>query len=736
MIYEKIRKDLKAFYFDELPDCVEKMRARVFAKMDEYDAANPNQNAFVLKAKLYETIAEEIEPRFFDDVPFYCETSSLVPLCDGGFNRGAVHANGWLFIRNRHLFQDLDTDLFDQMRKGITKDLYGVTQTYIDNMHIGLPMRKMFTVGLCGVYEELLAKESTAQTDEERDFFLCAKAGILALKRIAERFAQEAEKQGRIELCEIAKRVPWQPPKTFHEGLCAMAFLRKALGSLEGVGFNSFGRVDKILYPLYEKDIARGVSEEEMLDCICKFLLVWDSMLDTREKMQGAWEYELENTLTLGGCDDDGKPLYNEVTRLFLDAREKTGALYPKMMIRYSANSPQEYMEKVFKPLVDGQSFSLYESDDAIIPALVKAGVEWKDARDYVVGGCWDAITPECSNKFSGEYVSMLKPWEWFVHGNVEELQSFGFPADCLDGARSFEEVYARWLVIVKLLLMKKGMAQSKGSRTWYKVNPVGALSALLETCIDKRRDLTAGGGKYNRESVYLVGFADVVDSLLAIKKLCFDEKVCSIAQLCDAVRSEWQDETLRQRALRVCSYADGSEESARFAGKFFDDLYDIVQEMPTAYGGHYRMGFNVYTEVVLWSDKLLAFPNGRRKGDYFSPGLTPSRLQRGTTLSDLLDGVRYMDMQKCGGNATYTITLPAGKMDLQRAVEFFRAASRCGLQGMQPSCVSKEVLLRAQKEPENYGHIIVRVSGFSAPFVLLSPKYQDEFLSRNFYQA
>jgi len=74
--------------------------------------------------------------------------------------------------------------------------------------------------------------------------------------------------------------------------------------------------------------------------------------------------------------------------------------------------------------------------------------------------------------------------------------------------------------------------------------------------------------------------------------------------------------------------------------------------------------------------------------------------------------------------------------MDLQRAVEFFRAASRCGLQGMQPSCVSKEVLLRAQKEPENYGHIIVRVSGFSAPFVLLSPKYQDEFLSRNFYQA
>ena len=736
MEYEKIRNDLKAFYFDQLPTCVENIRESVFAKMDEYDKANPDQNAFLLKAKLYETIAEEIQPKLFDGVPFYCETSALVPLCDGGFNRGAVHANGWLFIRNRHLFCDIDPDLHDAMRKGISKNLYGVTQTFIDNMHIGLPMRKTFTVGLSGVYEELLENESKAQTPDERDFFVCAKAGILALKRIAERFADTAKAQGKTEIYEMAKRVPWEAPKTFHEGLCAMAFLRKALGTIEGVGFNSFGRVDTILNPLYQKDLARGVSEEEMLDCVCRFLIVWDSMLDTRQKMESFWEYELENTLTLGGCDENGEPVYNAVTKLFLKAREKTGALYPKMMIRYSANSPKEYLEEVCKPLVNGQSFSLYESDDAIIPALIRAGIERKDAYDYVIGGCWDALTPECYHKFSGEYSNMLKPLEWFVHGNEQELKAFNFPTKCLASAQSFEQVYAWWLDIVRQLLMNKAVAQSKGSRVWYQVNPVGALSALMETCIPKRQDLTANGGKYNRESTYLVGFADAVDSLLAIKKLCFDDKVCTTAELSNACRENWKNELLRQRALNACSYGDGSEESAVFAAKFLDDLYALVQEMPTAYGGHYRLGFNVYTEVVWWSKDLLAYPNGRRAGDYFSPGLTPSRLQQNATLSDMLDGLRYMDMSKCTGNASFTITLPAGKMDLEQTVAFFRAASKSGLQAMQPSCVRKEDLLRAQKDPGNYRHIIVRVCGFSAPFVLLSPTYQDEFLSRTFYQA
>lgn len=405
MIYENIRKQLKDFYFNVLPDKVENMREVVFAKMDEYDKQNPGQNAFKLKTKLYETLVDNIDPVLFDDIPYYCETSALVPLCDGGFNRGAIHANGWLYLRNRHLFMDFDPEAYEAYRKASNVgNLYGQTQIYVDIMHIGLPLRKLFKIGLKGIYEELCEADQKAENEEEKDFLECAKAGIQALHKIADKFALAAKEKGMTEIYEIANRIPWEAPQTFHEGLCAMAFIRKALGTLEGVGFNSFGRVDCLLYPLYQHDIACGVREEELLEKTCKFLLIWDTMLDTRVKMEKFWEYELENTLTLGGCDENGEPVFNEVTKLFLTARKKTGALYPKMMIRYSANSPQEYLEMFCEPLLNGESSSLYENDDAMIPALLKAGIEPYDAANYVVGGCWDALTPDCNNKFSGEF--------------------------------------------------------------------------------------------------------------------------------------------------------------------------------------------------------------------------------------------------------------------------------------------------------------------------------------------
>jgi len=166
----------------------------------------------------------------------------------------------------------------------------------------------LFRMGLGGIYAQLCRFSGQDLTAEEAEFFACARSGILALRTIAEKFAAAAEKEGMTRLAEIARRVPWEAPQTFHEGLCTMAFLRKALGALEGVGFQSFGRVDVLLRPLYQRDIARGVSEEAMLDDLCKFLLIWHCAMD-QSKPANSFEYELENSLTLGGCDKDGKPV-------------------------------------------------------------------------------------------------------------------------------------------------------------------------------------------------------------------------------------------------------------------------------------------------------------------------------------------------------------------------------------------------------------------------------------------
>ena len=731
MTYEKIRKQLNDFYFGELPSIAERIQKQVFSKMDTFDGENPNLSSYRLKSKLYACIAEEINPILFADIPYYFETGALVAHSDGKYNRGALHANGWLYIRNEHIFCDLDKEAYAQYIDDKWEGVYVQTGTYVDLMHYGIPLKKIFSVGLKGVFAEL----NTALADEtyssKREFLECSLAGINALYTIQKKFAMQARKMGMQGLADIAERVPYEPPTTFHEGLCVMSFMRKALGALEGVGFNSFGRVDVLLAPLYEADALKGVSREFQYDLVKKFLLIWDCTLDRREKLQGGYEYEKENTLTLGGCDEEGNPIFNEVARLFIEARNELNAVYPKMMLRYSVNSPREYIQLIAAPLLEGKSFSLFENDDVIIPALIQHGLEGADAVQYCVGGCWDAITPDVSIKFSGEYLNLLKPLTWLLDRSYEVMEKRGLRHECVEACTTFEEFYNIYLDNVKKLVWRKLDLMRKGASVWHQVNPLCGLSALMETCISKCLDVTAGGGKYNWESVYFSFFGDVVDSLLAIKTLCFDKKMCTLQELFEECRSNWKNEALRQMALHAPSYGDGCEEASRFAGEFVDDLYKISRGQPTVYGGEVRIGSNQYTEVIFWGKDTMATPNGRRYGDYISMGLSPSRFQSSVSVVEILDSLRYMDLRNYAGNTSLTLTLPAGRIDMEGLVDFFYASARSGAQGLQLNCVCKEVLLMAQKEPEKYGHIIVRVCGFSAPFVLLSEEYQNEFISR-----
>ena len=731
MIYEEIREKLSTFYFTELPSCVDRLRERVFSIMDEYAKDNPMQSSYQLKAKLYQSLASEIAPKIFADIPFYFETGALIAHSDGKYNRGAIHANGWLYIRNEHLFIDSNPENYELYTSDAWRGLYSQTGTYVDIMHFGIPMEKLVCIGLKGVVAELNDALAAAQTEEVRQFLECALAGINALRTIELKFAEQAEAMGLMELSDIASRIPWEAPKTFHEGLCMMAFMRKALGSLEGVGFNSFGRPDVYLAPLYEADLQKGVCEEELLDLVSKFLLIWDCTLDRRNKLVGGYEYEKENTLTLGGCDENGEPVFNGVTRLFIQARNALETVYPKMMLRYSANSPKEYIELISAPLLRGQSFSVFENDDAIIPALVKSGVAKEDAINYTIGGCWDAIMPDVSIKYSGEYFNILRPLELLIERDYEFFDERGLDGRSFEDTEDFEDLYQKYIGYLRVLLMRMATAVSIGARFWEKVNPLCALSALTKVCIQKGKDVTAGGGRYTQECKYFSYIADLVDSFMAIKALCFDKKICTISRLFEECRTNWKTEFLRQMAINAPSYGDGSEETSRFVGRLLEDLYKISQELPTAYFGKYRVGSNQYTEVIWDGKKTKATPNGRKDGDYLGMGLSPSRYQKPVSVTEILDGMRYIDLTNYAGNTSLTVTLPAGKMDRERMTEFFYATASYGVQALQINCVDKETLLKAQKEPENYGHIIVRVCGFSAPFVLLSEEYQNEFITR-----
>ena len=664
MSYDKIRKELNEYYFGKLPDLAENMRKAAFERLDAYAEEHPDYNSYKLKAKQYEVITDLIEPVLFDDIPFFYETGALVAFSDGRYSRGATHANGWLYMRNEHLFKDADPYAYKLYKAHQSCGLYVQCGTYTDLMHMGLPLEKVFKVGLKGVLEELKEAEKTCTTEQETDFILTAKTGIECLCALADKFAKAAKDKGLFEIAKLASNVPFNPPKTVHEGLCVLCFMRKVLGSLEGVGFSSFGRVDVLLAPLYENDIKCGVSEDTLLDLITKFLLIFDCTMNREEKFEKGFEYELENTLTLGGQDQNGNEVFNGITKLFIKARDNQDIIYPKMMVRYSEKSSDEYLKTVSDNLVKGKSLSLFANDDALIPALISSGMESSDAYDYSVGGCWDILLPNVYIHNSGEYFSIATPLIWSIYNMTERMQKCEIFFENLEDVPTFDEFYKRYLSGIRRIALQKAGLQSRGVKVWHEVNPACAMSALMQPCIPKKKDITAGSGKYSKETAYLVYLPETVDSLLTIKELCYEQKICTVKELFDQCRNDWSNEELRQKAFNTSSHGDGSKKSAEFLGKFIDDIYDIFEDLPTAYGGKFRLGSNHYTEIVYQRNWFWSMPNGRRKGDFLSAGLTPVRSKKQTSLFNALDSLRFVDTNKLAANASMTLTLPAGKMD------------------------------------------------------------------------
>ncbi len=529
--------------------------------------------------------------------------------------------------------------------------------------------------------------------------------------------------------------MPWEAPKTFYEGMATLAFMRKAIGSIEGYGFNSVGRPDLMIGPMLENDHENGASRDEMYDLMCRFMLIRDCHVDHDKVMSGYSEYEYENAINIGGVDSEGNEVFNDVTRMFIDSALELDLIYPKLMCRIGSKSSDEYLKLISKPLLKSKNIFLFENDDTMIPAQMSAGYSLEQARNYVVSGCWDASVSDYNKVSTGEYLNLLRALEWSVHMPKEKLAANHLVFQPITDAKSFEDVYDIFLSNAAQIIRLKARINAKGGHIWKEVSPLCVTSALMINPLKNLRDISNGGTGYAREQMNFAGFPDVIDSLMTIKKLCFDEKYCTLDELVEQCKNDWPDEWLRHMAESCLVFGDGSDESNSLAGRLNDNLYRLTRDLPTLFGGEYKIGYFMYTEVIWWGKQIAATPNGRHAGYYISHGVTPTRLNEIKSVTDVLRSIDAMGLEKCAANSIANVMLPAAKVDEDRMVGFIRAFALNGIEAIQINCVSRDDLLAAQKDPEHYRHIIVHVTGFSCPFVMLSKQWQEEVLSRNYYE-
>jgi len=744
---EKLREELKNYYckhsYRELGGA--NYKSPLLDIMDKYAAAYPGLSAVHLKTAQYEIIADNFCPVIFKNLPFYSEMGVKIAEYDGVPGLGA---GGWLFKRNAHLFRDANPAEYNQFMAAGRNGIHLAYSPYADYDHHCFPYSNVIENGLGQIYKQAETELKNCSNNEETEFVECAMRGLLAVKKISEKFAGAAENlqkdtsdatQRRFlgMIAKTAKEVPWRKPETFYEGLCAVWFLHEVCASIEGIGMSVIGHIDRLLGELFRRDLEAGrLTSEEAYDLICRFMVCTDSKLDLDKPVVESFNWQEQgDTLILGGCDENGKEICNDITFMVLRAHHEQNLIYPKIHCRITRNTKQEFLDAINRCFLSGRNVISFLSDEAVIPAQVKAGKRLEDARRYAAGGCWEIILEGYEHSAGANcYFSLSRIMDMSIHDHPE-LAETGVFCNKIDGAKDFEEVYR--IVIGNAIRAIRQMCaiMGKNGSVWPKVSPAPFFSACLADCLKNRKDYTAGGGRYNPHGLPLTHFAILVDSLLAIRKLCFETKRHSLAELLTAVRANWEGyEALRAEALATSHFGDNLAESNALARRILDEIYDHTRDLKNERAGPFQLGLYSYRDIVDWAKINCATPDGRRAGDFLTQGLTPSRLHRSAEITSTINSGAALDLTKCPANSVLTISLPLGGIDLQTLGQLERAFAASGIGMLQMNCVDKAQLLDARKHPERHQDLIVRLYGYSARFVSLTPEMQEEFISRNIY--
>jgi formate C-acetyltransferase len=500
------------------------------------------------------------------------------------------------------------------------------------------------------------------------------------------------------------------------------------------------GHIDRMLGTLYQDDLESGrLTKEEAYDLISRFLLATDAKLDLRAPIAESFNrQEQGDTLILGGRGGSGAELCNDITLMTLKAHGELNLIYPKIHCRISSKSKRELFDAANSGFLKGRNVISFLSDEALIPAQIRAGKRPEDAESYVAGGCWEIILEGAEHSAGANcYFNLAKIIDMSIHDSAETEAATGYVCDKIAGSQSFEELYRTVMDNVIRTIRRMCSIIGKNGAVWPLVNPAPFFSACLSGCLKNRRDYSAGGGRYNPHGLPLTNFAVFIDSLHVVRKLCFEDKKCSLDGLLDAVRADWRGyETLRAKALAVPRFGCDTEDTNTLARRVLDEIYERTSDLKNERGGPFQIGLYSYRDIIDWAGKTRATPDGRKTGDFLSQGLTPSRLNNPGAVTSVINSGAALDLGKCPANSVITVTLPLRGANLRVLEQLERAFAKSGIGLLQLNCVDKEELLDARKHPERHQDLIVRLYGYSARFVCLTPEMQDEFISRNVHSA
>lgn len=628
--------------------------------------------------------------------------------------------------------------------------------------HFSANYKKLINKGLAAIKAEAQEKLDALMgkigaNDPPRFFFyqsiiICCDALILLSKRYAKlcyEKAETAEGQRKAELLEMAEsldRIMEKPCETFHDAVQACYLYQIALaldGSLHGI---SFGRFDQYCWPYLERDLASGrLTEEraqELLDCF--FLKICD-MFKGRSHFvsMGGGGYTSGQQMSLGGVDQDGNDATNPLSYMMLESSARLRIHTPPLSLRVHKNTPARLWEAATECSKCVGGIPTFQNDEVIIPMMVENGYSLEDARDYCIIGCVEPAGsgndfPACGGPHAKTYINMPNCLIVALNDGVNPINGVqsGPHTGKLCDMTDFSQVLGAYEKQVEFYMDWKISMTNMIEFITQNVMPLPVLSMTLDGCMESGIDCTSGGAKYNGCGSASVGTATVANSLAAIKYAVFDEKLCTAKEFHEAWLAGWSGhEELRQTLLhKAPHYGNGCAEVDELAS-WAMDVYARKYNAGDFRRGRMKAGLYSVSGHIPMGKSTMATPDGRLGGTPLSDGISPSQAtDKLGPIPILLGAAKLKQRNDHNGtllNMKFHPKSVEGQEGIDKLISLVQTYFEQGGMHIQYNVVGSDTLRDAQKNPDKYRDLVIRIAGFSAYFVELYKELQDDLISR-----
>ncbi len=595
--------------------------------------------------------------------------------------------------------------------------------------------------GVGGIIEDIETYQKVHADDEDKVLFLeSAKISISGLGAMLHSYGEKALSMGKTTEADICFKLERKAPETFREALQLMWMCHISFYCEFRVAM-ALGRVDQFLYPFYERDIESGVmTREDAVVYFASMIFKMDELQKIFKKRSGTFNTVDVVNICIGGVDRQGNLAENELTFVVIDAVKNCGICGPNLSARVSSKASDRFWDACLESIGTGIGYPALMNDEINIAALAQWGYDIEDCRDYAMVGCIENFLPGKQPPWNDGGVNGAKELEYTLNNGRCALTGAQIgprtgEAEEFDTMEKFLEAYktqVRADVEEKAVIVNMNATRGNPYR-----DRQPYLSCFARTCIERGLDICYGGSQY--PSVYgmgSTGVATVADSLAAIEKVVYEDKVLTLAELRDVLKVDFEGyDEIRAKLLAAPKYGNNDDYADKYAVMFMDINFDARKDLRTFDGGFFYMSIASNVNNIRRGTEVGATPDGRRARTPLNDAASPMRGMDKNGLTQAMLSVSKADYTKATVGTVYNIKLTENiftNIQKRNALrELIKVYFKRGGQEVQINCVSRKTLKNAMDNPENYKDLVVRVSGFSAVYTTLSKAIQEDILER-----